>query len=316
MLNRHKQHVLDYVQLRPGLIVIYPDLQRSGRSSNSLNWLDIIEGNSPPTSHPKSIINATYTGEFTDYSRKKFTKATDALFEIVPWRKVFNPVIKTWQNFHLSITTLTLSARPEHLTNAYVTKNLLNHWLTTMRRSKGLRYYVWKAELQDNLNIHYHVLSDLFLPHNEVRNIWNAIQSKAGIIQEFKDKHGHTDPNSTDIHTVSSYDNIRDYLRKYATKKATNEKFNSLSPDQQKPYKIPKVWDCSSNLTNIGYPTEFTDNSLMDWLERELTSGRLIQKEDSFFTIIHPPRSTPKINYPDFLKRRIKSHYHQFRKVS
>jgi len=316
MLNRANVDILDYIQLRPRLIVIFPDLpRRSGARPGSDSWAWCPD-ESEASSAPRSINTRTYTGEFTKYSRKNFLRSVDTLFELAPWRKVYNPTIPAWQNFHLSITTLTLSARPQNFTNKQATSQLLNHWLTTMRRNKGMRYYVWKAELQDNLNIHYHILSDLFCPHNEVRNIWNSIQSKAGIIQLFHDKHGHYNPNSTDIHTVKNYTEIAEYLKKYTTKPATNEHYNSLSADQQKDYKIGKVWDCSENLNNIPYPTELQDNELTNWLHEQERAGRLERISDPFFTLLKPTGKTRLIDYPPHIVRRIKKHYQPYKQAS
>jgi len=295
------------------MIVVYTDFQRSGSKAPGAHYLDIISGSEDSQRTPREINTATYTGEFTKFSRKNFRRAVDSLFEITPWRRLYNPITETWQHFHLSITTLTLSARPANFNNKSATAKLLNNFLVVMRNNKGLKNYIWKAELQDNLNIHYHLLSDLFCPHHEIRNIWNKIQSNHGIIKLFHEKHKHLNPNSTDIHTVHSYNELGEYLKKYTTKKATNDKFNNLSPDDQQQYKIGKVWDCSANLNKIPYPTELPDNYLTDWLTKEVKTGALEVKSEPYFTIYYPPRSQGAIAYPATLVKRIKSHYAQFR---
>jgi hypothetical protein len=91
--------------------------------------------------------------------------------------------------------------------------------------------YVWKYEKQGNGNIHYHILTDKFIPYRELRDNWNRIIEKHNYIYQFKLKHGHTDPNTTDIHSLKKVNNVPQYLSKYMIKEAAKKNLQCKRAD-------------------------------------------------------------------------------------
>lgn len=85
----------------------------------------------------------------------------------------------------LKFVTLTLASAQIHSDNE-IRKILLNQFLTEMREKFGLKNYIWKAEKQQNGNIHFHVIIDIFISHLEIRQIWNRIQNKLGYVDRFR----------------------------------------------------------------------------------------------------------------------------------
>jgi hypothetical protein len=107
------------------------------------------------------------------------------------------------------------------------------------KRKWGLTNYIWRAEKQKNGNIHFHILSDKFIPYTELRESWNRIVEKLGYVTRFRDKNGMKKPNSTDIHSLNKVKNISNYILKYMVK---NE--NSICNDG-------RIWATSTTLSNI-----------------------------------------------------------------
>lgn len=78
--------------------------------------------------------------------------------------------------------------------------------------------YVWRAEAQKNGNIHFHIIINRFVHHRIIRDLWNSIQKKYGLLDDYFIKHGHYDANSTDVHSIKRIRNLGAYISKYMTK--------------------------------------------------------------------------------------------------
>lgn len=208
----------------------------------------------------KDTTRITYQGEMTKHARKRLSKALNLLLEISQPKNIINPTTGKRFKFRLAFQTLTLSASQGFIPDSQIKKSLLEPYLRTMRR-KGMKNYVWKSELQRNGNIHFHIITDCFIIHTDIRNTWNNLQSKMGFISEFEKKHGHRDPNSTDVKAVTKEKEALAYLLKYMLKdkdKTGQQKLES-EPDKQRK---GKVWDCSQNLK--------IKNDTYDFLTRDL----------------------------------------------
>jgi hypothetical protein len=53
--------------------------------------------------------------------------------------------------------------------------------------------------------------------------VWNRILDKHGLLLAFEKKHGHKNPNSTDVHSVRQVENLAAYLAKYLSKNSDDE---------------------------------------------------------------------------------------------
>lgn len=86
----------------------------------------------------------------------------------------------------LSFITLTLPTEQTH-TDTDI-KKCLNQFFTEFQKIHLLNNYIWKSELQKNGNIHFHIITDSFIPWNVIRKKWNRIIDKLGYIKEFSEK--------------------------------------------------------------------------------------------------------------------------------
>lgn len=177
----------------------------------------------------------TYTGKVTSGAQRRIKKAIDIMLQLSPTRKIYNPVSKSHHDFRLSFTTLTIPEKAT-LDGSYCNKELLEPFLRKLRTDIGIRHYIWKLELQKRNQVHYHITTPNFLHHQFVRDTWNNILRRKGHLKHFYLKHGHSNPNSTDIHAVHKIKNIEAYLVKYIAKTEKKAAVNS------------KIWDCSKSL--------------------------------------------------------------------
>lgn len=125
-------------------------------------------------------------------------------------------------NYKLILITLTLSSAQIH-SDRYIKKKLLEPFLRILRSQHKVKNYIWKAESQDNGNIHFHITIDKFIQWQKVRSHWNTIQETEGYVSRGKTE----DPNSTDIHAVYKCKNIGGYLTKYISKGDLYKKSNN-----------------------------------------------------------------------------------------
>lgn len=188
--------------------------------------------NTPPP--PKTT--KTYTGLMTQSAMKRIRKTCDILVQRSPVKHVWNPISRQPIKFRLTFVTLTLSttdliAAPDAYTLG------LAPLLRWMRKYHRVQDYIWKLELQQRGQVHYHITTNQFIRWDELRDEWNYIQQVAGWMDNFKQRHGHTNPNSTDIHAVTKVDRIDLYLAKYLAKGVGGQAIKG------------KVWGCSKSLS-------------------------------------------------------------------
>lgn len=219
-------------------------------------------------------------------------RASERLKEKINWlvfkskkQKVTYPNGVVSSNFRISFITLTLPTVQKH-TDLEI-KKVLNTFLTKLRQDYNMVDYVWKAELQRNDNIHFHITTNIYISHQVVRSIWNRYIEKLGYISTYKRKFSRmsfgeyrklrlrnasltgasiseekiekayndgvrnlwSSPNSTDVKTVFKVESLSAYLAKYLSKKL---KKSSLSEKTKKRLKnFGNIWGCSYSLSRL-----------------------------------------------------------------
>lgn len=122
----------------------------------------------------------------------------------------------------LTFVTLTYPSKQTHSDN-YCKRHHLNHFIIKSKRDYQVENYLWRAEAQANGNIHFHLIYDKYIHYAQIRKDWNDIIEGDGYITEFKKVHGHSDPNTTDIHGLKDIKSISAYVSKYMTKEEIGE---------------------------------------------------------------------------------------------
>jgi hypothetical protein len=183
-------------------------------------------------------------------SIRKCKKAITYLSTLSYNKNYHNP--KLWNNlkFKVAFITLTLPSHQQHSDN-FIKKYCLNNFLIEARRKWNVERYVWRAERQQNGNIHFHILVDQFVPHQAIRLVWNSIIARYNYIDEYRKnmlefhangfnirydliekwsvtnqkkayyqglKENWSNPNTTDVHSLRLISNVEAYVTKYMTK--------------------------------------------------------------------------------------------------
>lgn len=207
------------IQVRHNCLILYD--QETTRPARSAKLFDIskLKG---------------YTGTTTAGSMKRIGKAVDILIQKSPEQIIYNPVSSKYMPFSLNFVTLTIPH--DRIITAREGYPLLKETLRNFRRQNANISYIWKAELQQKGQLHYHLTTNTFLHYQYIRDAWNRQLKKAGLLEGYRSRHGGYNANSTDVHAVWKVKNVAAYLSKYLSKTDDKAKISG------------KVWDCSNSL--------------------------------------------------------------------
>lgn len=89
---------------------------------------------------------------------------------------------KQLSDYMCSFLTLTLPSAQTH-SDTELTEFAINPFLSYCRKMWGVRYYIWKKELQKNGNVHFHLVTDRYIKWNYLREAWNRIINR-GIVKD------------------------------------------------------------------------------------------------------------------------------------
>jgi hypothetical protein len=260
-----------------------------------------------------------YSGGMSGGARKRISKAITLLAQASKPKWIFNHILQQYQYHHLSFITLTVSAK-KNISTRYGYDHLLKPFLGWLRDTKKVKSYVWKLEFQKRGQVHYHITLPDFIDYKEIRDTWNSLQHKAGLLDEYAKEHGHFNPNSTDIHSVENRKNLANYLVKELAKAVdakrlhATEIVNSLIQAGEIPIEERKkfideytgdelkadgkVWDCSNNLAGANYfalPMESWHMAAFDILRN---AGELREIVQDWWSLIYINSNSP----PEILK--------------
>ena len=217
----------------------------------------------------------------------------------------------------ITFITLTLPSKQIH-TNNEIKSKCLNQFLIEISKYNYVSNYVWRAEYQENGNIHFHILVNKYVCWRDLRYRWNRIINKLGYVDRYSEnmmkfhengfqvrsdligkwtvkqqlkaykvglQTNWKSPNSTDIHSLKLISNVKSYLTKYLTKttQELKENFNSQSEEKKE---IGRSWGASVVISNIKGATTEIDNQLENNLRTlEKHFPKQVYKSD-YFTVI------------------------------
>lgn len=202
------------------------------------------------TKQPIQFRDNFHNGMISSIAKRKISRSVDYLIHLAKPKLMPNPYHGKHFTFKVNFVTLSLSSEQVH-TDQVIKSELLNQFLIEMTRRWKVQMYIWRAEKQVNGRIHFHILTDAFIPWNELRNVWNRIQQKLGYVTRYRtnrllwhDKGFHYDPrhkerwpyarqlkaykdgirtdwenpNSVDVHSLRYIRNVKAYIVKYVSK--------------------------------------------------------------------------------------------------
>lgn len=256
------------------LIISYPVVQVRPYGLLAYDHKEFSKSWDVKRDRPKKEV-AGYTGVLTTYSKKKLKRAIGLIVASAKEKEAPNFKTGKMFKFKLNFITFTLPAIDKGIEDKTI-KKCLDNWIKRAKRKHKLNSYVWRAERQANGNIHFHMITDVWIHYEKIRNDWNAVLRETGLIEKFRAKHGHENPNSTDVHAIWKVKNLVQYFVKYMSK---------THKEGEQPIK-GKIWDCSKNLkikTNCWMMLEGEARENWDYCYRAEELERI---EDPLFTII------------------------------
>ena len=238
----------------------------------------------------------TYKGEISANAQKVIMKRIH----------VWNNAIVAYNTEHglkgkqaersLVFVTLTLPATQVH-TDKEVKSKVLRTFMRSMIYEFETKHYIWKAEKQENGNIHFHLVFDKYIDKKRLGEKWNLACEKLGYVSMFEKKHGHRNPPSTNIKAVTCNRDISNYIAKYVGKFEEGKLIEGA------------VWKCSTDLLKLTYFEKEVDNETTDELIEKLEAGILkaIIKEN--FILFVPGSHDRKIELSSSFSKDLHQHY-------
>lgn len=217
------------------------------------------------------IRNNVYNGHMSKSTSKQVSAKIGHMINSIILCKRYTKPGKKSIKYYVNFVTLTLSAQQAH-TDQYIKKEMLNRFMDEIKHQFGIVNYIWKAEPQKNKNIHFHILIDRYIPYMALRNIWNNIQDRHGYIEKFKSKHGHINPNSTDIHKAKKIRNTVKYITKYFTKGEGSRIIKG------------RIWGASSLIHSLKNPSKMMCNDEVAEIDKLHMNKTIKRSKNDYYT--------------------------------
>lgn len=192
-------------------------------------------------------------GKLSKKARARLIKCLTLVVEIYSHRKKQAKLKRKHYEEEITFITLTLCAQQKH-TDYHIRRYMLSPFLDYLVENEGVTTYIWRAEPQENGNIHFHIIANKNIYWRKIRSKWNTLLRKEGYISDYKArfscmseddyvryrgaeeeedvksvrkayKYGIAskweDPNTTDIHQTAKLRNTIAYMAKYMSKPST-----------------------------------------------------------------------------------------------
>jgi len=203
-------------------------------------------------------------------------------------------------NYRTSFVTLTLPSKQVH--SDVEIKMRLNVFLQLLRDKYGVQNYVWKAELQSNENIHFHLFFDKYVNFGALQYYWNKCLKPLGYIDAYQQKfdgmslseyvklrsngsrenavkffknyaqayakgksQNWRSPNSVDVKSVQNVRSLSIYLAKYITKDVKKNPIDMKNEvTMLRISTFGKVWARSNSLSRLKYINKIAYDEIKD----------------------------------------------------
>jgi hypothetical protein len=309
------------LQIRPRMMLVYTRREwLTNKRREETPEAEAKKAQTLAAAKERLIRARTYSGLVTPDSEKKIKRVINILLAIAKPKTVLNPKTNKWYSFKINFVTLTLPSAQGSIPDKEIKKQVFDVWLKSARRTVGLKSYFWRAEKQENGNVHF-----VFIPHQKLRDSWNNRLERLGFVTAFEEKHKHRIPNSTDVHAVYNIKNLPAYLAKYCSKgKATPADAIAQPPwskprQKFKPNKRAKaytrlmtldeqridgkIWDCSKNLKQKGNCEMMLEGTAEQlWNDEALKRQQDLKPTAKCTMLFHTPEQLEKMLFGEPLK--------------
>lgn len=264
-----------------------------------------------------NLRNNLPNGVLSEKAKKRIENALKWLLFMSKEKKIYHRPIHKFVKFKICFVTVTLASKQRH-DDKIIKSQLLNQLLTELRQQYNMKHYIWRAEKQANGNIHFHILTNVFIQQDSLCKMWNRIQNKLGYVDEYSrrmrseissfsdyynafiDSGTYTqlqqryikgkacnwnNPNSTDIHSVRKVKNIAAYLMKYFTKSTQQTGAKDVDKSQESII-LGKIWGLSESLSKLKTITTGIGSELNTELNKVFEAMKEKAIIEKYFTFI------------------------------
>lgn len=199
--------------------------------------------------------NVNKTKSIGQRGRMLIKRYSRLLSQCIFEKRTEEKVLKKPYSQQLNFITLTLPSKQKH-SDKEIYRTCLMPFIQEMVNKKIFTNYIWRAEIQKNGNIHYHLITDGFPTWQIIRECWNRNTEKLGYVTNYSNRmksltydqyfsiriaeknmtkekvyqafqkgceSGWSSPNSTDFEVVGSSEGLENYLSKYLAKETEED---------------------------------------------------------------------------------------------
>jgi hypothetical protein len=261
------------LQVRPWGLLAYDRIEwHQGKRKQQKNT---ITTNTNTTTNHHDLSIKSYSGQMTPFAKKKLKRAIQLMVASAREKEATNFKTGKLFKFKVNFVTLTLPCPQGDITDKQIKKECLDNFIKRIKRKLKLNNYIWRAEKQKNGNLHFHMVTDTYLHYEKIRNDWNQCLNKFGYIDKFEAKHGHRNPNSTDVHAIWKVKNLTQYFIKYMSKGTTEGDIID-----------GKLWDCSAALKTKKNCEVMMEGEALDIWQKAYESEKNEVKNDTNYCLI------------------------------
>ena len=254
--------------------------------------------------------------ELSSKAKKRIGNAISWLTYLAEPVQRENPKTKKKFTHTIAFITLTLPTRQSH-NDRTIKSELLHPFLRYMRKYHQLENYIWKAELQDNGNIHFHITTDTYINAYILRAAWNRQLKKLGYIEEYRNrfkamsfqdymrvrgvdstesklrawkaynegnKTNWSNPNTTDIHKVHNISNLSAYMKKYMLKGVKKEG-DETAEEKSCTLFYGKIWGCSQSISKLKGVQDTEQSEIEDILGELIATDEPYVIENDYYEV-------------------------------
>jgi hypothetical protein len=249
-----------YYQVRGQKVIKYS--QSEFRSSKQNEFVNVLNDS----------IKETYKGQMSPTSAINLKKKIQIWYDATQLFNCSDSCITIKDTKKLVFLTLTLSATQIH-SDKQIKLLILKPFFRILRDKHGVVNYVWKAEKQQNGNIHFHCIIDRYIPKTAVQFLWNKAQENLGYISVFEKKYNHRNPPSTSIKLVNDSNMLISYMEKYICKSDLSSSIEGA------------VWKASKTVLSLQF-FEFVSDSVVDKnFDNAVASNKILRHDEERYSV-------------------------------
>ncbi len=308
------------------LATFYPDrISIKTHKSKSINDVyKAYEASVTKTLVEENLKKVKSSYKLSKSSKRNIINSVNSLFYHSKRRTIKLSSGKFIYNYRASFITLTLPSTQSH--SDVEIKQRLNTYLQVIRSKYEVNNYFWKSELQDNGNIHFHLIIDKYINYGALRYYWNKALKPLGYIDNYQQKfknmslteylnlRGKGDeekiklyrdsyvkayykgketnwrnPNSVDVKSIKDTRSLSHYLAKYLTKDLTGLEEEVMNEeDKKRVNNFGKIWSRSTSLSKLKYKNRIDYDEIKELIIKlKKKSNCIIDKYYDYCRVIY-----------------------------